>query len=66
MSLVRFATVCDVCHKRGEEYAAFPWCRECGRDVCADCRSTDWDDPENGTGICKECATGEKSKEVAF
>jgi hypothetical protein len=59
MSFVRFATVCDKCHKRSQEYQAFPYCRECGKHICSDCRSLDHDDQENGTGICDECAIGE-------
>lgn len=56
--IVKFSTICDKCRKRSEEYTSYPHCRECGEDVCVECRSTDWDDPEKNTGICKECAIG--------
>lgn len=62
MTFVPFATVCESCHKRGEEYQAFPICRECGKHVCGTCRSLDWDDPEHGTGVCNDCATPEGDK----
>lgn len=59
MSTVRFATTCDRCHKRSEEYTAWPICRECNGDVCYNCvapntlTEVDLDNPE--TAVCKEC-----------
>ena len=55
MSMVRFASICDICGKRGEEYFAFPYCRECGRDLCPEHRNPDYGDGENNRGLC---ATG--------
>jgi len=37
MSIVRFATLCDRCGSRSEEYTAWAICRECSDDVCPNC-----------------------------
>jgi hypothetical protein len=37
MTMVRFATTCDHCGKRSEEYTAWPSCRDCLTDTCAEC-----------------------------
>jgi hypothetical protein len=37
MVMVRFATKCDRCGKRSEEYTSWPSCRECLNDTCPDC-----------------------------
>jgi hypothetical protein len=55
MSIVRFASVCDHCGKRGPEYEAYLSCRECGRDLCPACRNSDFNEEERGVTIC---ATG--------
>jgi hypothetical protein len=52
MSHVRFATTCDVCGKRSEEYATWPYCRECGIDLCPEHRNHDFSDPETGRTLC--------------
>ena len=56
MTFVMFATICEGCHRRSEEYQAYPTCRTCGHHICTSCRDTDKDDPEGGTGICNVCA----------
>ena len=60
--IVRFATVCDRCNKRSEEYSTFPSCRECLEDICPDCdipseRSGD----ERNKTLCRKCSTEVKS-----
>ena len=55
MSIVRFASVCDHCGKRGPEYEAYLFCRECGRDLCPACRNSDFNEQERGVTLC---ATG--------
>lgn len=65
MSLVRFATICDKCHKRSEEYGRFPRCSSCLEDVCPDCdvpaaRAGNEDDRT----VCRECAAIEKEVAV--
>lgn len=54
MSIHKFYHRCDKCGTRGEEYSAFPSCRECFEDVCLAC-STDHD-PETGRATCHQCA----------
>lgn len=59
MTLVRFASLCDKCAVRSEEYTAWPTCRECGDHVCPRCyevwtyTSSDGDGPD--TCLCKRC-----------
>lgn len=38
MSMVRFATLCDKCGARSEEYTAWPHCRACHADLCPECQ----------------------------
>jgi len=52
MGIVRFASICDHCGKRGEEYSAYLHCRNCGLDLCPDHRNHDFDDGENGLTLC--------------
>lgn len=58
--MVRFATTCDRCEARSEEYTAWPSCRECLADICYDCAEhgslleADLDQPEKVT--CRQCA----------
>lgn len=57
MSLVRFATICDRCGKRSEEYTCFKSCTECADDICPDC-TTDvsyGNDPDKLGTICDVC-----------
>jgi hypothetical protein len=37
MTMVRFATLCDCCGARSEEYSAWPECAECMEDLCPNC-----------------------------
>lgn len=37
MTMTRFATLCDHCGARSEEYRAWPTCRECFDDICPAC-----------------------------
>lgn len=37
MTMVRFASLCDDCDKRSEEYTEWNTCRECLRHICPDC-----------------------------
>lgn len=57
--MVRFATICDACKARSEEYTSWPSCRECGDHLCHAClvpgtlTEADLDQPE--TCLCKSC-----------
>ncbi len=57
--MVRFATTCDHCQARSEEYTAWPSCRECMEDTCYTCAAqgtlieADLDQPE--TVLCQSC-----------
>jgi hypothetical protein len=56
MSMVRFATICDQCGKRSEEYAGWGDCRECGDDVCpADILPGTFNE-ETGKCLCRRCS----------
>ena len=48
-----FHNRCDQCGARGEEYSAFPHCRECMDDVCLSC-CVDYD-PETLRATCNQC-----------
>ncbi len=50
---VRFATICDHCGKRSEEYSSFATCRECLDDVCPNCSINKED--ETGKATCHNC-----------
>jgi hypothetical protein len=61
---VRFATLCDTCGARSEEYTTWPSCLECQQDCCPDCykpgskTDADVDAPERClclTCDCPEC-----------
>lgn len=54
MSMVRFATLCDKCGKRSEEYSAWPSCRECLEHVCPNC-SVNASEDEAHEADCLEC-----------
>lgn len=57
--MVRFATTCDRCQARSDEYTAWPSCRECLDDICPDCAApgtlveTDGEGPDRVT--CRTC-----------
>jgi hypothetical protein len=67
MAMVKFATLCDVqirrvgivatlCHRRSDEYQAWPACRSCGEHVC-DRHEPDGtrheDDSDNDEGVAE-------------
>ena len=56
--MVRFATKCDTCGARSEEYTAWPTCRECDNDACPDCSEpgTMIEDDGRQTVICRSCS----------
>lgn len=56
MSLVRFASLCDVCDSRSPEYQGWLMCRECLLDICPDCMEPGSDDGESGRCLCRRCA----------
>ena len=56
MSMVRFATTCDVCRERSEEYAKWPSCVECGDDVCPKHMEEESLDEETNECLCIACA----------
>lgn len=60
MSMVRFATLCDRCGRRSEEYTSWPTCEACERDICdrCDCPSERTED-ERGQTLCVDCKEGE-------
>jgi hypothetical protein len=60
MSMVRFATLCDQCDSRSEEYFAYPTCRDCQDDICPACMVPGTHDPEFGVCMCKRCEALEK------
>jgi hypothetical protein len=60
MTKVRFATTCDSCGKRSEEYFSWPACRECGDDICSECDVPNCRDEEIGKTWCKACAEEEE------
>lgn len=72
MTMVRFATICDRCGARSEEYTAFAMCRECLDDICPNCTqrgSESGGDGEPDYGLCFRCdlvMTIEASEELAF
>jgi len=77
MAMVKFATTCDAqtkrgttCHKRSEEYTAWPDCRSCGAHVCeehepAGTRREDDSDDADGVArmrisvMCPSCLESE-------
>jgi hypothetical protein len=60
MTSVRFATACDVCGARSEEYTEWQTCRDCLIDVCPTCAapgSERDEDRQTGDGIDYEVTT---------
>lgn len=55
MSIVRFASICDLCGSRSAEYSAFPSCGECAADICPKCTVTATLDEESGKALCINC-----------
>ena len=57
--MVMFATTCDACGVRSEEYTGWPTCRECQEDFCPAHQApgtfvdADVDQPE--TCLCVAC-----------
>lgn len=66
MSLVMFASICDFCGTRGEEYSAYPRCRVCDQDVCPDCSVPGATDEETGKTLCWECNREITSEEAEW
>lgn len=63
MAFVRFATKCDKCGRRSEEYTAWPECRECGEHICKACDvAPERSEDERHLTLCKTC--GVRLKEV--
>lgn len=60
MSIVRFATLCDRCGKRSEEYSGWPTCECCVEDVCPDCYRADTLDEEHNRVTCLVCHLEER------
>jgi hypothetical protein len=56
--MVRFATLCDRCKARSDEYTSWPHCRECGEDRCPGCYvpGTLREDDGRNTVLCEPCA----------
>lgn len=58
--MVRFATTCDRCTARSEEYTAWPSCRECLDDICDACAQAGTLHEGDGEGpdtvLCAACA----------
>lgn len=58
MSRVMFATLCDECGRRSEEYASWLGCRGCDRDICTDCAVIDYNDADVDwcqSCLCRKC-----------
>jgi hypothetical protein len=57
--IVKYASRCDRCGERSEEYHHWPICVDCGRDTCLGCQqpgtATDRDEEANSCR-CVECA----------
>lgn len=56
MSTVMFATRCDHCEEKSEEYTWWPQCRECLADTCFDCDIESQRDEETNRTLCRDCA----------
>jgi hypothetical protein len=59
MSYIRFATTCDHCGERSEEYTAWPECAECLADLCPNCyvpgSLVEGDGERRDRVMCHEC-----------
>lgn len=66
MSMVRFATLCDKCGARSEEYSSWPWCKDCMRDICPACDiESERTDDESHKTLCLDCRTKRSAEEAA-
>lgn len=54
--MVKFATLCDKCARRSEEYSSWPLCIGCLEHICSDCDcpSERTEDERNET-LCQGC-----------
>lgn len=61
--MVRFASTCDRCQARSDEYTAWPHCTACMDDICYGCAvpgtltEADLECPE--TVLCRACQEAE-------
>jgi len=56
MSMVMFATLCDRCKKRSEEYTEWPSCKDCEEHICPDCDiATERTEDERHKTLCVDC-----------
>jgi hypothetical protein len=54
--MVKFATLCDRCGARSEEYSAWPHCADCFEDICPNCdRPEKRTEDERGLTQCYGC-----------
>jgi hypothetical protein len=65
MSIVMFATLCDHCGARSDEYSAWPSCRECLEDTCEQCYMPgSYTADERHECLCNRCAAEEHLSDV--
>lgn len=56
MSMVRFASICDKCHSRSDEYTEWPSCKDCGEHVCVLCDiDSERTEDERHKTLCMDC-----------
>jgi len=48
MSAVKFASLCDLCLDRSEEYSRWPSCAYCMNDLCPECAFGKCPDSDDG------------------
>lgn len=66
MSMVRFATLCDKCGARSEEYTSWPSCKDCQTHVCPDCDiDSERTEDENHKTLCLRCRIERSAEEAA-
>lgn len=53
--IVKFATLCDACNKRSEEYTSWPTCRECYGNFCPNHFTEPTDNEGRLSCICGAC-----------
>jgi len=60
--LVKFATLCDKCNKRSEEYSPWFVCKECMGDFCDsdNCSSERTNDEGKMRCLCNDCKKGQE------
>ena len=62
MTLVRFASICDIpgCGARSEEYSSWPVCGECNRDICPVHQVPGTLEQDEGVNraLCHDCKEG--------